>query len=575
MPCIFLQPLQPACSPDHGNAAVASLSNQGFGVVKALASRTHQIHVGIAQSENQTHTHASWADWNALAFGPIWSIDGSLHLTLTRVAQAVAEGRLENAASELRELRGSFVLVLINPEQLWLYTDPIGAMQLFKDRDTGVIGSSFLSVLEQRKARRLDSAGVIQYLLAEAPHGGRTLIEGIELLPPGCLMGLHRAEQHDCWSSFWSSPATPIRSFSEAIEALEEPLIADFKTMCNHGFDRASIALSGGFDSRLVLALARQSGIAHRVFVYGDSNSIDVRIAQAIGQAEGLHIEHVDKRLLDANLTTTTPLETNLNFFDGFCADGFLGRGSDRLTRLQQGADGRVILNGGGGEILRNFFHLGPGNFHPAQIVDAFYSQYPGSLLRSKQDHEIYRESMTQALAQTHSSGDRPLNRVEVELLYPLFRCRWWMSRNSSIANRTSLFLTPLLSPRVIRLAATLDLDWKRAGRLEAALIARLDPALAGYPSAYGFNFLAGPGTSANLRERLHESRPVWVRPAIATLGYRLRQRKGTVSPELPIPKTSGIQSRWLAPRAILSDGLKRRLLSLQALVDRFSLTGV
>jgi asparagine synthase (glutamine-hydrolysing) len=549
------------------------MSRQGFVLREAIPTKTHLIHVGDAESDRQTSAHITWEHWTALTFGPIWAIHGSLRQALIPFIQAIAAGQLENAATQLRDLRGSFALLLISPSQLWLYSDPMGAIQLFKDNDTGVIGSSFLSVLEQSKARCLDSAAVLQYLLAEAPHGGRTLIEGIELIPPGYLIALHRTERIDCWSSFWSSPVSPIRSFGEAIEALAEPLLNDFKTMCAHGLNKASIALSGGFDSRLVLALARQSGISHRVFVYGEADSSDVRVANTIGQAEGLPIEHVDKHLLNESLATAPPLDANLNFFDGFCADGFMDRGADRLTRLQQGADGRVILNGGGGEILRNFFHLGPGAHYPSQIVDAFYSQYPRSLLRSSRDHADYRHSMTQAVSRTHSSGPRVLDRIEVELLYPLFRCRWWMSRNSSIANRTGPFLTPLLSPSVIRLAASLDLNWKRAGKLEAALISRIDPALARHTSSYGFNFSAGPGPLALLREKLHESRPVWSRPMIAALGYRHRQRSANLTTQHSEHQTGWIQAHWFAPDATLSHSLQQRLRSLQALADRFSLT--
>ena len=574
MPCIFLRPPDPAGSFEDTSGALLSLERQGFRLEK-IPANTHQIQLGVASSEAHAIRSLFWNHWRIVSVGPIWAAHGTLERTLETVLEATAQGRHERAAAALRQLRGSFALVLIGTEQTWVYGDPIGGLQLFRDRQSGVIGSSFLSLLEQREVRHFDDTAVLQYLLAEAPHGGRTLIEGMELLPPGHLIALHEKRQIDCWSAFWGESVGPIASLDEAVERIAEHLCTDFKTARCQGFDRASVALSGGFDSRLVLGLARQSGISSEVFVYGEADSSDVRVAQAIGQAEGLHITHVDKRQMNGRLPLATPVDASMDFFDGYSADGFLDRGADRLTRLNQAADGRVILNGGGGEILRNFFHLGSGSLHPIQIVDAFYSQNPGGLLRFEHDRRNYRDSMATAIAQTHSSGDRALDRREIELLYPLFRCRWWMSRNSSIANRTGPFLTPLLSPEVIRLAASLNLSWKRAGALEAALMSRIDPALSRHPSSYGFSFSQGPGASARLRERLHEARPVWSRPIFAALGYQLRQRNHRTTVVQTVQQPGWIQARWFSPGADLSDGLQRRVLSLQALADRFGVSAV
>lgn len=572
MPCLFLRPPNRTGSWEGDSHALKSLERQGFRL-EEIPSKPFRIQIGIASGEVQAVRSLSWKQWRAVSMGPIWASKGTLERAFETVLEAIAAGQHGRATEVLLQLRGSFALMLISNDQLWLYSDPIGGVQLFRDRQSGAISSSFLSLLEQREVRRFDDTAVLQYLLAEAPHGGRTLIQGLELLPPGHLVALHEDRQIDCWSAFWRETVGPIASLDEAVERIADCLVLDFKAARQHGFDWASIALSGGFDSRLVLGLARQSGISSQVFVYGEADSPDVRVAQTIGQAEGLHIKHVDKRQLNDRLPSATPVDASMDFFDGYCADGFLDRGADRLTRLDQAAEGRVILNGGGGEILRNFFHLGSGSLRPVQIVDAFYAQNPVHLLRFELDRRNYRESMVTAIAHTHGSGERALNRSEIELLYPLFRCRWWMSRNSSIANRTGPFLTPLLSPEVIRLAACLDLSWKRAGALEAALISRIDPALARHTSNYGFNFAEGPSGSAKLRERLHEARPVWSRPIIAALGYGLRQRTRRKNGGQGAQELGWIQARWISPGAVLSDGLRQRVLSLQALADRFGVT--
>src|SRR5439155_21540411 len=59
--------------------------------------------------------------------------------------------------------------------------------------------------------------------------------------------------------------------------------------------DRVTCALSGGYDSRLILALLRRHGINPRVYVYGPPGDKDVKLARAIAEGEGFALEIVDK----------------------------------------------------------------------------------------------------------------------------------------------------------------------------------------------------------------------------------------------------------------------------------------
>jgi hypothetical protein len=46
--------------------------------------------------------------------------------------------------------------------------------------------------------------------------------------------------------------------------------------------DRVTCALSGGYDSRLILALLRRHGVSPRVYVYGPPGDKDVELARTI-----------------------------------------------------------------------------------------------------------------------------------------------------------------------------------------------------------------------------------------------------------------------------------------------------
>jgi asparagine synthase (glutamine-hydrolysing) len=111
--------------------------------------------------------------------------------------------------------------------------------------------------------------------------------------------------------------------------------------------------------------------------------------------------------------------------------------------------------------------------------------------------------------------GSELLSRTQVELLYSLFRCHYWMGVNNSVAVRHGNYTTPLVDLESVRLALRVPLRWKNAGALESRLVAALHPAIAAQPSAYGFRLDAGPGWKERLAEWATCARPVRLRPLI------------------------------------------------------------
>ena len=162
----------------------------------------------------------------------------------------------------------------------------------------------------------------------------------------------------------------------------------------------------------------------------------------------------------------------------------------------------------------------------------------------------------------------RPLSRRDVELVYALFRLRFWMGRNNSVAVRNGAFMTPLVSPRLVELAATVPLAWKTYGALEAAIIGRLSPRVAGGASNYGFSFSSGP--TAAYRRYINATlyRPIVVRRWSARIRRALgRNPSAGVPPEWqqawPLQRVD-----WIDPACLTETAQINRLMTLQALLD-------
>jgi asparagine synthase (glutamine-hydrolysing) len=184
------------------------------------------------------------------------------------------------------------------------------------------------------------------------------------------------------------------------------------------------------------------------------------------------------------------------------------------------------MLNGGGGEIFRNFFYLPDRAFTATQLVWSFYSRYSPHWCSGEFAEAAYVRALAAKIADTVGGGER-LTREQVEYAYPAFRCGFWMGRNNSNNTRLGHAMTPFIDRDLVRLAVAVPLALKNHGRFEAGLIRALSPALAGYTSDYGHAFDREPPLSRILKDHATLLRPPWLR----RYTYRLRYRKALLRP--------------------------------------------
>ena len=249
-----------------------------------------------------------------------------------------------------------------------------------------------------------------------------------------------------------------------------------------------------------------------------------VRVAKQIADGEGLGLTVTNKNeqaLVPAD-DYTDLVTQNFFAFDGYPNDGLFDNGADLATRLERAGEDRIALNGGGGEIYRNFFYLPNRAYTAQEIAWSFFSQYDPRHATARFSNRRYQAGLSQRIAecaQTHTNAG--LSRDQVEYLYPYFRCRYWMGRNNSVNNRLGLAATPFIEHSVISSALQVPLRHKTFGLLQARMIAKADPVLAAYPSAYGYPFDAEPPLSYRLKYLTTYLRP----PGLRRFTYRLRRQ--------------------------------------------------
>lgn len=465
-------------------------------------------------------------------------------------------------------LFGSFLVALAKEGELWLLNDRVGMIRLYTIPALGAMCTSWLACADTIDSLQLDEFGAQEYILLGANHGDRTPVAGIGISDPSLALELigHRSVAVTTLDD-WIGNEAPT-TLEAAVETCAE-ILHDRISVVGRALDnKVRSALSGGFDSRLLVAASLSAGIRPDLFVYGAAGDEDVRVAKAAAAAVDLPLRHVDKSLHTAAPPPADLVELRaiLAFFDGIPPDGLEISGIDRLTRIAQSADGHVALNGGGGEIMRNFFYLPDGRFTAGQIEQVFYRPYVTAVFNSREQCEAFRFGMETSIARLVGPGR--LDRQIVELIYPLFRNRYWAGRNNSLAARLGDFLTPLLDPALIILCARLPLAWKNDGLLQSHCIARLSPPLGRVPLGYGFAPLDGPGRRLRLKAWLERHRPVLLRGYSASLKQLLSRRGNRTMP----PLARLLPGEWAVARTLRTERLSQadqliRALTLESLI--------
>lgn len=498
-----------------------------------------------------------------------FGLQGLAHL----LADAKAE-RIDETA-----FFGSFAVIIKTGLKLVMFGDALGSYKIYKNDDISVVSSSFLACLPTIDYPQFETQSVYEYVFNGACFGNATLLKGLSLLGPEDHIRLEPSllqEQRDITPDLSVSQA----SLGEHVEANLSVLRRQYAAIYRAFGDQVDTALSGGYDSRLTLALLRAQGANPHIHVYGATHDPDVIVAQRIAAGEGFRLVHADKNALGdpSPEGVAAAVETQFWAFDGAPTDGIVGSGSDLATRRARTEGGILALNGGGGEIFRNFFYLPPRAFTILELVWTFYNQFDPKVAREPFSETDYNRALERKIAAIFQDPRRELTRVQIEYVYPGFRGRFWTGLNTSLNNAFGPALTPFFDMSVVREAIRVPMRFKNHGILEAAMIAAVDPRLAQYPSAYGHDFLGTPPLSKRLADWGTYLRP----PLLRRLSYRMKSSiqgfdlSRDFKPEYRqgyLPSGTPVMDQYFDLSAMRDNEQINRLLTLEVLAQKMNIT--
>ena len=414
------------------------------------------------------------------------------------------------------ELSGQFCLLVGTPGSVCLITDRLGLYKVYRNADASVVSSSFLAVAAAVPRRTVDPQPAYEYVFQGATFGTGTVFREVALLDADAVLRLDAGgvTEHPL-------PRLPHGWRAGGVDALLDVNLAALRqyvaTVAAVAGSGVSCALTGGYDSRLLLALLREQGVRPHLYVYGADGDADVRIARRIAAGEGLSLTHTDRRAgprLDRDAFAAA-VETNHQVFDGYPVDGILDDGSDLASRRARCRHGRLALNGNGGELYRRP-DLADRPYRVRDVVWRFYCGFDPLDCTAAFDEERYYAAIAAALRRALGTDAERLDRPLVSLAIPAFYYRFWVGRNCSVNNRIGRALQPFCDLPVVLESVRIPVAARAYGAFEAALIRAVDARLAAYDSAYGHDFLHPPPPALMAREWRSMVRP----PVLSRYGF-------------------------------------------------------
>jgi asparagine synthase (glutamine-hydrolysing) len=238
--------------------------------------------------------------------------------------------------------------IAFDGSRLLLVLDQLGAWPLYmRLLPRGVaIGSAALPLAKLPPAVDIDPIGVSEMLTFGQLMAEHTLYRGVEALPPGARFVLTAGQVERTRTE---APSTPAARRTLAMAAdLVHATLAETTSSILAPDHRPALLLSGGLDSRLILALLATQGAHPRAYTFGQPGCADERLARRAAAVVG--VDHQVRPWTPDGLARV--LEPCAALTDGHIS-ALHFHGADILWEMRQGAShqwngfaGDAILGG-------------------------------------------------------------------------------------------------------------------------------------------------------------------------------------------------------------------------------------
>jgi asparagine synthase (glutamine-hydrolysing) len=407
------------------------------------------------------------------------------------------EGRLLRRYLEVgpvrlaRELEGFFVVVVGDgrTRETVVLTDVVGSCHAFA-REWGnaaaLSGSSLL--LAGLDGSTPDPVACREFLATGIIYEDRTVHREVRKLGPAGVFRLANDARQGT-QRYWRISDLEPESLDgqEAVRALGESIGAAARRVAK-AFANPVCDLTGGYDSRVLVALFRTAGVRFSTTVTGPEGSPDVVVSRGLAKLAGLahlHVPPVGRMTFDRlkDAFTLTDGEYDLVEYA-------------RILDVHQQLAGQfdVSLNGSFGEVARGYWWEvlsgRPGARGPldaGKVARLRYAVGPyDPALFAPGDRLDLVAHFAGVIGRTNEGLTGLPETVQMDHAYLMMRMQRWQGRIGSSTNQLWPCLPPLLFRSVLEVMLRAKARLRRRSLLARRLLAEFQPEMAAYPLEHG-----------------------------------------------------------------------------------------
>lgn len=406
---------------------------------------------------------------------------------------------LEGDGLDRESLYGAYSVIFSSQQRLSLRVDPSDLFHVFSNQDGTIISNSLQAVLVADGCRhRLNRDSLLEQLLTGSVAGPETLFSDITLLNRSRRAKFKSPLLEISDDRYQPSATEEVGlPFKETVESQLAELRNYFRQVKPlAGTAATSLGLSSGYDSRLLLLLAKDADYFLDVHTFSSrAHTEEERIALDVAKCAGLTIRplevqtwgELDQARLRANI------DDAIYYYDGR-TNMTMGSFDDVHTRrLRMTAIGQADLglNGLGGELYRNREHLRQGRLNFNQWIRYFVMDpVCAQAITQKKIAEEFMDRMNQKYSSLMDVTNlKCFDRTLARRWYQKIWLPYSAGPKLCAENQISFSLMPFAEDKISSKALSITPHLGFGGRFEAALINLLDPAIAAIPSGYGHRF--------------------------------------------------------------------------------------
>jgi hypothetical protein len=391
-----------------------------------------------------------------------------------------------------QELEGFFVIIVgdARTKDLRVITDVIGSCHGFVrtiGQTTVVAGSSLL--LAGMAPYTLDDIGCREFLDTGVIYEDRTIYREIRKLGPAAIYRV-RDGILEQGNRYWRSSDVGAGNLQghAATEILWDKLI-DAAHRIGKVFPNPVCDLTGGFDSRSIVAAFHHANVKFSTTVSGPAGSSDAVVAHGI--AKLLDLPHL--HLAPRSETVAQDVKQALQLTDGEYNiveyAQIFGIHRILMDRFH------VSINGSFGEVARGYWwellypHAGEQTKLDASLVAQrrYATQLLDSSISASQNTFHLASHMADVIERTNAGIEATTNTAQMDHAYLVMRMQRWQGRIASSTDQLWPCLSPFMFRSVLEAMLRVTPRFRRRSLLIRSMLAEFSPALANYPLEHGY----------------------------------------------------------------------------------------